>query len=105
MMRVTLELCPGGDVSRARHLGTAFITNTGTGTEAVGNYRVKLSKCGSAPLTTLSLSKGGRPTEAWKTGEVLNFPRRRLGAWDLLGIALVTVLGKRIRRTLNDQGE
>jgi hypothetical protein len=43
MIRVTIELWPGGDKSRARHLGHADIWNTGDHPEhpRKGNYGAK----------------------------------------------------------------
>ncbi len=82
MIRITVELLPHGNESRKRHLGTAVIYNTGAGTPARGHYRVRLSR-------------RGNPDSVWKSGEVINFPRKRLGAWDLLFLALSAALGDR----------
>jgi hypothetical protein len=56
------------------------ITNTGEGTPSKGTYRVCL------------LDKDGR---VWKCGNVKNFPRKKLLAWDLLLRALVNTIGIR----------
>ncbi len=82
MIRVTVELLPGGREDRKRHLGTAIIVNDGSGDLSTGNY-------------TVSLSKRGRPKDKWKTGSVRRFPRKRLGAWDLLYRALADTVGER----------
>lgn len=82
MIRITVELIPARAPDKPRHLGTALITNDGTGTPESGNYTVRLSKW-------------GRPNTTWKTGRVENFPRRKLGPWDLLLFALVATVGKR----------
>lgn len=82
MIRITVELVPYSAPHKPRHLGTAVIYNDGTGTATVGNYRV-------------GLSKRGRPRSVWKEGRVRGFPRKRLGAWDLLFRALLTTVGKR----------
>lgn len=82
MIRVTVELLPQGDESRKKHLGTAIIANTGSGNVTRGNY-------------TVSLSMRGKPNTIWKRGEVRGFPRKRLGAWDLLYLALHSVVGNR----------
>lgn len=82
MIRVTVELIPHGDESRKRHLGTAIIANTGAGTEALGNYKV-------------SLSRRGQPESVWKDGAISGFPRKRLGPWDLLLWALAATVGNR----------
>lgn len=92
MIRITIELLPGGDESKARPLGAIGIANDGTGTKALGNYDVVL------------LHSNGK--EAWRTGRVEGFPRdgrlvntgeggRRLGAYDLLYRALRATVGKR----------
>ena len=70
MIRVTVELVPQGDESRAKTLHTAVIANDGSGTKDRGNYRFSLSRKGSA-----------RP---WKEGRISGFPRKRLGTWHLL---------------------
>lgn len=85
MIRVTVELLPGGDAGRARHLGTAYIANDGTGTETTGSYSVMLSR-------------RGMPWSIWKRGRVQGFPRKRLLAWDLLYRALDGTVGHRNRK-------
>jgi hypothetical protein len=90
MIRVTVELLPKGDESQKRHLGTALIANDGTGSEREGNYNVQLSKW-------------GEPGIAWKKGRVEGFPRKGLGPWDLLGVALATILADRWRRFLRSE--
>lgn len=82
MIVVKLELWPFGDESKARPLGTAIIANDGSGSNGTGNYRVVLSKRGK---------KAGK----WKEGALEGFPRKRLGAWDLLYRALDVVVGDR----------
>lgn len=42
MLRLTLTLTPRGDERQARELGTVEIENDGTGTEVIGNYRVRM---------------------------------------------------------------
>jgi hypothetical protein len=81
VLRITIELVPRGDESLKRHLGTIIIALVG-GTPTRGNYRVWLSK-------------RGKPTQVWKEGQVTDFPRRRLGAYDLLYRALAAVVGER----------
>ena len=82
MIRVTVELLPFGDESKKKHLGTAYISNDGSGDESSGNYKVTFSKM-------------GKPNVTWKAGTVINFPRKRLGGWDLLYRALQGVVGDR----------
>jgi len=81
MLKITLELLPKGSEANKRHLGTIEIANTG-GTLTRGNYRVRLSK-------------RGKPNQIWKEGEIISFPRKRRGAYDLLYRALAAVVGDR----------
>lgn len=82
MIRITIELWPKGDEQRKRHLGTIDIANDGAGTATSGNYVARLSRRG-APLST------------WKTTKVKGFPRKRLGAYDLLFRVLTSVVSAR----------
>ena len=82
MIKVTVELISAIDPSRNRHLGTAFISNDGKGTPSVADYNV-------------SLSKRGLPKSVWKSGRVRGFKRLKLGAWDLLYLALRNTVGDR----------
>ena len=82
MIRVTIELLPHGIESKKCHLGTMTIANDGSGDIENGNYHV-------------ALSKWGRPNESWKQGIVKNFPRRRLGPYDLIYQALRNIIGNR----------
>lgn len=80
MLRVTVELLPYGLEAGKRTLAVGYISNDGTGTHTVGNYRVNLRDA------------AGRK---WKTGAITNFPRTRLLAWDLLYRCLAKLVGKR----------
>lgn len=82
MLRITVELLPKGDASRSRHLGTAYITNDGSGDTQHGNY-------------TVVLSKWDKPSAVWREGRVEGFPRRSRGSWDLLFRALRACVGVR----------
>lgn len=82
MIIVTVELVPGGDMSKKRHLGTAVIANKGTGGLTRGNYRFQLSK-------------RGRSRQLWKGGTITGFPRKKLGPWDLLYRCLREIVGSR----------
>ena len=82
MIRVTLELLPFGDSSNPKHLGTIYIANDASGTHTDGNYNYRLTRRGS--LTTV-----------FRTGEIKNFPRKRLGAYDLLFRVLRDAIGER----------
>lgn len=88
MIKVTIELCPGGDESRARHLGTARISND------LGDTLASEGRLGSYDV---ELSKWGRPDVTWKRGKVKGFRRQTRGPWDLLLLALLTTVGKRNR--------
>ena len=82
MLVVTVEIAPKGDMNRKRHLGTAMIGNDATGDAKLGNYQV-------------ILSKWGKPKVEWKHGTVKAFPRLNRGPWDLLYLALKSVVGGR----------
>lgn len=90
MIFIRCELWPKGDSAKARVLGEATISNAGSGSVIHGNYSVILSKVGGF--------KGGVRGSAknvWRTGAVINFPRKALGVWDLLYRALGGVLDRR----------
>ena len=82
MMVVTIEMWPGGDERRKRLLGRAEIANDGTGTNTTANYSVRVFQKGKA-------------RRLWRTTRVTGFPRKRLGAWDILCRALMQVVGDR----------
>lgn len=69
MIRVTVELLPGGYETNKRKLAQVYISNDCTGTRTRGNYCAKLWR---------------RRFQPWRTTEVKDFPRTRLGALDLL---------------------
>lgn len=81
MIRIRAELLPGGREDKKQHLGTIIIANDGSGTSTRGNYNVVISKRG----------KGG----LWKKCTVENFPRKKLGVWDLLFSALCSFVPDR----------
>jgi hypothetical protein len=87
VIRVTVELISAVHPARSRVLGIAEIANDGETSRAShgarGSYTVRLSK--RAPQTS----------HTWRRGRVENFPRRRLGAWDLLYRALRATVGER----------
>jgi len=43
MLRIKIELVPYGKNEWAREIGSVIISNDGTGTESVGNYKYTLS--------------------------------------------------------------
>lgn len=89
MIRVTVELLPLGDESRSKVLGVAKISNDGRGSILnglhTGDYDVWLSK------------REPKQGQKWRSGRVEGFPRKRLGAWDLLYRALHATVGERNR--------
>lgn len=93
MIVVRVELWPGGRKAEARLLGTATITNDGTGTPELGNYDVALSHSGRYV---------GRPG-AWKRGRVERHPRERLSPYHLVLRALEAALGVRPRKAAADE--
>jgi hypothetical protein len=86
MIVVRVEVWPFGDEDAKRTVGTATIANDGTGDFLMGSYDVKLFKAGSDKV------RGRKP---WRQGRVDGFPRRRLGAFDLLLRALKASIGDR----------
>ena len=83
MIRVTMELLPGGDDTKAKHLGSALIDNDASEGELRGDYKV---------VIYAGWDSGKR---VWKKGEVKGFARKRLGPWDLLYQALKATVGER----------
>lgn len=78
MIVVTAELWPGGDSSRARPIGKAFIVNNGTSSKGtVGNYQGRIFSAGQKPLTLREF-------------HVKGFRRKKFGVWYLLGRILQT---------------
>ena len=87
MIVIRVELWPLGFESRKREIGVARIWRTG-GTVASGTYEVALLK---SPEYASARNVGG----VWRKGKVLDFPRRRLGPWDLLFRALRATVADR----------
>lgn len=77
MIRVTIEFIEHG-VGTPEKIGEIIIANDGTGDNDSGNYITKLMK-------TPNYGKG---KGVWKRGRVRGFPRRVLGAYDLLYLVL-----------------
>jgi len=86
MIRVTMELI-SARTGETELLGIAEICNDGNGSQSIGHYVAKLGKRGRPVL------QDGR--QIWRHGRVLNFPRLRLGAWDLLYRCLRSAVGDR----------
>jgi hypothetical protein len=74
MIRVTVQLIPKGDVSRAKTLGVMDIANDGTGDDSVGNYGGTLHAEYTGP--------------SGRAGRVEKFFRRRQSVWSLVGAFL-----------------
>ena len=83
MIVVTVELISAVTGKRSV-LGRAEIYNDATGDRGKGNYVAKIYRRGQ-PFR-------GR---VWKAGEVADFPRLRLGPWDLLYRCLKNIVGDR----------
>jgi len=80
VIRVTVELVPHGDESRAKVLCQGMIANDGSGTLRKGNYRFQLSQQGRLSATA-------------RKGEVKDFPRLSKNVWHLLRLVLNTAFG------------
>lgn len=89
MLRVTIEMVPRGEESKKYHMGTVEIANDGMGTAERGNYKVRLAGFKSA-------------SSRWRTGAVLDFPRKSRGPYDLLLRALAATVGDRAKRLVAD---
>lgn len=87
MIVIRIEMWPLGDESRKRELGVGHIINDGNGSVERGDYRVELLKS----------PEYAKSPGIWKKGRVQNFPRLRLGPWDLLFRALAATVGDRNR--------
>ena len=92
MIVVKLEMWPGGDESKAVEFGRAYITNqlvtsVQSGGQQ-GDYQVKLY---GGVYGRRDLLK-----RLWKKASVDGFDRVRMGAWDLLYLALKAALRGRL---------
>lgn len=84
MIVVKIVMWPKGVEAREYPLGEVRIANIG-GDEKTGSYKVELWK---------SQRKGARP-RLFRSGLVMNFPRLRLNAFDLLLRGLAACVGSR----------
>lgn len=89
MIRVKIELLPGGFDVNTQTIGEIIIDNDGSGTQSTGNYNVELLKSAK-----YSKSNAGK---TYKKGTVKDFPRLKLGPYDLLYRALKNTIGFRNR--------
>lgn len=91
MLIVRIELWSARTGQR-KELGCASICNVG-GSAKRGNYAVEIHRS----FNNLKARK-----KPWRSGEVFTFPRRSLGAWDLLLRALLsTILDRNTGATRN----
>ena len=81
MLKVTIEIWPGGSPVGKRELATGIIGNDLTGTKTRGNYKARFTKV-------------GKSNAIYKKVRVENFPRTRKTAWELLYLALKEVYEK-----------
>lgn len=81
MLVIKVELWPLGVEEEAQPMGTMTITNDRTGGHGKGNYDIKIYKWEDKGI--------------WKKGRIEDFPRVKLGPWDLLYRALKSVVGYR----------
>lgn len=79
MIVIKIEMWPKGEKSKAYPLGVMAIANEG-GSLSVGNY------------SFIATDRAGRP---WKEGKLEGFPRKRLGAYDLIFRCLRVMIGAR----------
>jgi hypothetical protein len=86
MLYVRVEIWPFGSKERRRVLGEAYIINNG---EKLGqkkqDYIFRISK---------HEGFGPRGGNVWKKGSIKNFPRERLGPWDLIRRAVAAARGE-----------
>jgi len=77
MIRITVEVIPGGDESRKRLHCIAEISNTGKETHATGgqygSYKAKFYQ-----------NVLFNPSKVWRRGNAEHIHRKRRGAWDIL---------------------
>jgi hypothetical protein len=80
VIRVTIEMVPKGDESKAYTLAQGAIVNDGTGTLDVGNYVYGFSRQVSKP--------GDDDAPITRSGKIEAFGRKRHDVWELLRLAL-----------------
>jgi hypothetical protein len=101
MLRITIELLPGGNASRARTLGLMEVANSG-GTAELGDYVAVLKK--TPPFQGALKSawrrgvfEGGRDDAEVLAGRVVGHHRTQRGVYDLMLRALLACgLGARL---------
>lgn len=85
MLRILIQMVPQGMEGDAYELGRAEIWNDCKGSATKGDY--------GARLRGGYVGWGGKGI--WKRGQVMAFPRKARGAWDLLYRALGVMIGDR----------
>ena len=85
MLRITIELVPQGNEAERQVIAVGEIANDLTGADSSGNYVVRL---GRHCVTTAEMP--------WREGHLIGFPRKLLGAWDLVLAALMSAIGDRL---------
>lgn len=101
MMYLRIEMWPKGDRKRAYTLAEATLENTG-GSKTIAGYLARISKRGGFKLVKGSYQDpeivrvcSPASHSVWKEATVEEFPRARLGVWDLLHRVLFKVVGER----------
>jgi hypothetical protein len=82
MLKITVELISAIDGSRDKKW-EGLIYNDGTGTPERGNYVAAFGPKGGK-IAALA-GKYGTRQRGWRYARFKDFPRKRLGVWDLLG--------------------
>lgn len=85
MILITIEHLAAEN--QATVLGRAVIRPVGQNTGALGDYEI-------------AISKRNQPEELWLTGRIDNFPRKKLGTWDLLCLLLGSALHQRLNQLI-----
>ncbi len=76
MIRITIEMVPGGIDAAAYTIAQGVIVNDGHGTQRTGNYHYG--------ITRQRKRTGPEDPGIWKRGHIESFPRKRQNIWYLL---------------------
>jgi len=93
VIRVTVELLPGGFEEMKETLGVAEIAN---------DVQESLESDGERGSYTVELLKWGKGRRVWKKGRVTGFRRRSRGPWDLLLLALLDTVADRNKQHVRE---
>jgi len=100
MLVIKIELWPFGQESNKRELGRTYIYNNGEGTSEIGEYEVRVCrnkhKGGEYGPPTKELLYDGKG--ASRTGEVKNYPRKRLNVWQLVIRSLLSAFPEELNK-------